>query len=176
MKEIPLYSLVIFPSPEQSYLIKCYKQLLKNSIGWFGSCNSEAHITIINFKDENTLSFFLEHVKEFCKTTHSQKVIFNNWSSFGEQTFYISPDLNSQLYLNNLIRNLHQYLGFKINNYNAHLTIARGLDLKKMTLAYKLFENTKINFEFNCDGIYIREFNNKTKQYSNILEKISFKQ
>ena len=174
MEHIPLFSLVIFPNSEQSTLIKSYKQSLKNHIGWFGSANAAAHITIINFENELSLQLHLDNIREFCKTVVPQKVTLNAWDSFGEKTFFISPDQNSQEYLNNLIIELHLYLGFKIKNAHAHLSIARGLDTNKMKKAYELFGNTKINLQFNCDSFYLRRFNYQTKQYSDIIEKIDF--
>ena len=174
MKHIPLYSLVIFPNPEQLALIKSYKQLLQNHIGWFGSANATAHITVINFENELSLQLHLDRIKEFCKTVVSQKVTLNAWDSFGERTFFIAPDQASQHYLDKLIIDLHQYLGFKINNAHAHLSIARGLDAEKTKKAYELFTNTPINLEFNCDSFHLRKFNEQTKQYSDILEKIDF--
>lgn len=92
MKQIPLFSLVIFPTDEQSALIKCYKQKLKANIGWFGSANAAAHITFINFNNENELILFLNQIREFCKTNTPQKVRFNTWNSFGEQIFFVTPD------------------------------------------------------------------------------------
>ena len=174
MEHIPLFSLVIFPNSEQSTLIKSYKQSLKNHIGWFGSANAAAHITIINFENELSLQLHLDNIREFCKTVVPQKVTLNAWDSFGEKTFFISPDQNSQEYLNNLIIELHLYLGFKIKNAHAHLSIARGLDTNKMKKAYELFGNTQINLQFNCDSFYLRRFNYQTKQYSDIIEKIDF--
>lgn len=174
MEHIPLFSLVIFPNSEQSTLIKSYKQSLKNHIGWFGSANAAAHITIINFENELSLQLHLDNIREFCKTVVPQKVTLNAWDSFGEKTFFISPDQNSQEYLNNLIIELHLYLGFKIKNAHAHLSIARGLDTNKMKKAYELFGNTQINLQFNCDSFYLRRFNYQTKQYSDIIEKINF--
>jgi 2'-5' RNA ligase superfamily len=171
---IPLYSLVIFPNSEQSNLIKSYKQLLKDHIDWFGSVNAAAHITVVNFENELSLQLHLDRIREFCKTTIPQKVILNSWDSFGESTFFITPDQASQEYLNNLIINLYQYLGFKLKNVHAHLSIARGLDAKKMKIAYELFGNTLINLLFNCDSFYLRRFNEQTKQYSDIVEKIDF--
>ncbi len=56
MKQIPQFSLVIFPNTEQSILVKSYKELLKSHIGWFGSANAAAHITVINFDDELSLN------------------------------------------------------------------------------------------------------------------------
>lgn len=174
MKKIPLYSLVIFPNSEQSTLIKSYKQLLKNHIKRFGSVNSMAHITVINFENELSLQLYIDRIREFCKTAIQQKVTLNSWGSFGEKTFFIKPDETSQQYLDNLIIDLHLYLGFKANNIHAHLSIARGLDAEKMKTAYELFRNTPINLQFNCDSFYLRRFNNQTQQYSDILEKIDF--
>ncbi len=173
-RPIPLYSLVIFPNSEQSTLIKSYKQLLKNQIGWFGSANASAHITVINFEDEPSLQLHLEKIREFCKTIVPQKVTLNAWNSFGENTFFISPNQTSQEYLDNLIVDLHQYLGFKVKNAHAHLSIARGLDAKKMKTAYELFRNIQINLQFNCDSFHLRRFNEQTQQYSDIIEKIDF--
>lgn len=174
MKQIPLYSLVIFPNPEQSALVKTYKQLLKNHIGWYGSANSAAHITIINFDDEFSLQLHLDNIREFCKTVIPQNVTLNRFDSFGERTFFIAPDPGSQQYLDNIIADLHQYLGFKIQNPHAHLSIARGLDAEKMKKAFELFKNIPINLEFSCDSFYLRKFNEQTKQYSDIIEKIEF--
>lgn len=132
MKQIPLFSLVIFPTTEQSTLIKSYKQWLKRHIDWFGSANAAAHITVINFDDEFALNLHLDQIRDFCKTVVSQNVILNSWDSFGERTFFIAPDKTSQQYLDNLIIDLHHYLGFKIKTANAHLSIARGLNAEKM--------------------------------------------
>lgn len=174
MKHIPQFSLVIFPSKEQSELVKSYKQLLKSQIGWFGSANAAAHITVINFDDEFSLNLHLEQIRKFCKTASAQNVILNDWDSFGERTFFITPDEKSQQYLDQLIIDLNHYLGFKVKDAHAHLSIARGLDTEKIKTAYELFNNTEINFEFRCDAFYLRKFNDQTKQYSDIIEKISF--
>nr|WP_294777231.1 2'-5' RNA ligase family protein [uncultured Flavobacterium sp.] len=174
MKTIPLYSLVIFPSLEQLELVKSYKQWLKSHIGWFGSANAAAHITVINFDDDFSFHLSIEQIRAFCKTVNQQKVRFNSWDSFGDRTFFIAPNQSSKYYLDQLILNLHHYLGFKINNAHAHLSIARGLDATKMKATKELFQNTPIDFEFNCDAIYVRKFNFQTKQYSDVIEKISF--
>ena len=173
-RHIPLFSLVIFPNTEQSALIKSYKQLLKKHVGWFGSANATAHITVINFENELSLQLHLARIREFCKSVVPQKVTLNSWDSFGESTFFISPDKASQQYLDNLIIDLHQYLGFKIKKAHAHLSIARGLDAKKMKTAYELLRNTPINLQFNCDSFHLRRFNDQTNQYSDIMEKIDF--
>lgn len=174
MPSIPLFSIVIFPNEDQIQQVKNYKQLLKSKIGWFGSANAAAHITVINFENELTLALYIEQIREYCKTVTPQNVIFNSWGTFGEKTFYIAPDEQSKLYLNTITSQLHLFLGFKMSNSNAHLTIARGLDAEKMTTAKTIFSNTEVNLEFSCDAIYIRKFNHQTQQYTDIVEKIHF--
>ena len=176
MKQIPLYSIVIFPNPEHITLIKSYKQLLKNNIGWFGSANSDAHITLINFENEFIFQLYIDQIRQFCNTIIPKKVVFNTLDSFGTNTFYFSPDKASQLYLNKIIVDLHKFLNFKINNVHAHLTIARGLNEEKMKLAFELFRTIEINLEFTCDAIYLRKFNEQTKQYFRFARKNSFHQ
>jgi hypothetical protein len=133
MKPIPLYSLVIFPTREQSDLVKFYKQLLRNLIRWFGSANAAAHITVMNFDNEAMLALHLPQVREFCKTVAvAHTVAFNAFGAFGDRTFFIAPDSTSKKYLNRLILDFHHYLGFKPSKVEAHMSIARGLDKEKM--------------------------------------------
>ena len=174
MKQIPLFSLVIFPTPEQMAVVYSHKQSLKSEIGWFGSANAAAHITVINFDDESSLNLHLNRIREFCETAPVQNVVLNHWDSFGDRTFFIAPDTPSQQYLDQLIIDLHHYLGVKVKNAHAHLSIARSLDASKMKTAYELFQDTEINIQFSCNAFHLRKFNDETKQYSDILEKISF--
>jgi len=165
---------VIFPTIEQQFLIKSIKKSLKDNIDWFGSVNSDAHITIINLENELTLGLYINQIKDFCKTIIPQKVRFNSFSSFAHHTFFISPDEKSQLYLNNIIIDIHKSIGFDIKNAHAHMTIARGLNVERMKKANEQFRATEINFEFICDSIHVRKFNEKTNQYSDIIETIYF--
>ena len=54
------------------------------------------------------------------------------------------------------------------------MTIARGLDAERMKKAYQQFSTNEINFDFICDWIVIRKFNEQTQQYSDIVEKVNF--
>lgn len=175
MKQIPEYSLVVFPNPEQSSLVKSYKELLRKHIGWFGSANATAHITIINFDDDFSLNLHLEQIRDFCNKTKPQDVILNHFDSFGDRTFFIAPNSESKLYLDQLISDLHKFIGYKTEKTHSHLSIARGLNADTMKKACELFQNTKVYLEFNCNAIHIRKFNHQTKQYSDIIERIDFK-
>lgn len=144
MKPIPLYSLVIFPTFEQQFLIKSFKKSLKDNIDWFGSVNSDAHITIINLENELTLGLYINQIKDFCKTIIPQKVRFDSLDTFSHHTFFISPDEKSQLYLNNIITDIHKSIGLDIKNAHAHLTIARGLDAERMKKVQEQFNTKKL--------------------------------
>jgi 2'-5' RNA ligase len=113
-------------------------------------------------------------LKDFCKTIIPQKVRFDSLDSFSHHTFFISPDEKSQLYLNNIIIDMHKSIGFGIKNTHAHMTIARGLDNERMKKAQEQFNTTEINLEFMCDSLHIRKFNQKRQQYSDIVEIIYF--
>lgn len=174
MKQIPLYSLVIFPTQEQIDLIHSYKQLLKKEIGWFGSANSSAHITIIQFNNEMELVLYIEQIREFCKTVIPKNLIFNKFDDFDERTFFIAPEPTTQNYLDKLIIGTHEFLGFKTEKAHAHISIARRLNPEKTKIAYNLFKNISLHFKFPCDTLSVRKFNEQTKQYSDVIEKISF--
>lgn len=169
------YSIVVFPTPEQSELVKSYKQLLKSKIGWFGSVDSAAHITLIELKNDLELSLYIDTIREFCKTLVPKEVTFNSWDKFEHAgALYIAPDSDSKFYLDTLIINLNEYLGFKIDNanVNSHMSIGRKIFGDRMETAEELFKNIEMNIKFNCDTIWIRKFNGK--QYADIVEKITF--
>ncbi|MEO5776736.1 MAG: 2'-5' RNA ligase family protein [Flavobacterium sp.] len=175
MKPTPQFSLVIFPTPEQSALINSWKQLLKNKIKWFNSADSAAHITVIQFENEMELSLYIDAVRECCKTFLSQKVTFNSLGSFENAgTFFIAPDALSKIYLDTLIIDMLKFLGFKVNanNVNSHMSIARKIYGERMITAFELFKPIDVAFQFNCDALHVRKFDGK--QYSDIIEKIPF--
>lgn len=171
-------SIVIFPPPEQLALIKSYKQLLKSHITTgYGSANALPHITIIQFKTYLEFIFYINHIREFCKTIKEQNVTLNSWGKF-ESTgaFFVAPDAVSKFYLDTLIINMHDYLSFKIDkgNANAHMSIGLKLFAEKMKIAEELFQDIQVHVQFNCDTLFVRKFNNETRQYSDIIEKNKF--
>lgn len=173
MQIIPHYSLVIFPAPEHIALVKEFKQKLRKQIGWFGSFNAKAHITVANFSDDTELSIHLPKIKSFGDNQPSGQVRFDHFDKFGDKTFFIGPDESSQTYLDSLIRNFHNHLGIKPGSIHAHISIARQLDAQKMQLAEAIFNKTEVDFSFTCDALYLRKFNEQTKQYSDIADKFS---
>lgn len=176
-KPVDEISIVLFPTPEQSSVIKTYKQLLKNNIpSGYGSANSAAHITIIQFKTHLEFVLYSDQIREFCKTLMPQDVTFDSWGKFEHAgAFYLAPDASSKSYIDSLIINMHTFLGFPIEEkqVNAHMSIGRKLFGEKMKLAKETFQDIQPNFTFNCDALYVRKFDGR--QYSEIIEKIDFR-
>lgn len=175
MVHIPEYSLVIKPPPSITDDVTALKKQLKNEIGWFGSANALAHITVFNFDADTTeLAIWEKKIEQFCETVIPKEVVFDHFDSFPPRTFYIAPDEEAAQYINVTIGNFQRFLGLK-PNVHAHMSIARGLDADKLEKAKILFENEKIDFKFVCDGFVLRKFNSQDKQYSDIVEKFEFK-
>ena len=60
------YSIVISPPEKVIYPVKDMKMLLYKNIGDYSSYNSEAHITIVNFKaDPAELNIVIRYVNDF---------------------------------------------------------------------------------------------------------------
>ncbi|WP_431242086.1 hypothetical protein ACQ9BO_19415 [Flavobacterium sp. P21] len=68
------YSVVIHPSDNGIDSVKVMKDYLKSKIGWFNSCNSVAHITICEFKiDESQLDSIKKSFLKFPTLLHLSK-------------------------------------------------------------------------------------------------------
>jgi 2'-5' RNA ligase len=176
-KEPALYSIVVFPSIEKSEEVKLLKQILRNKINWFHSCNSAAHVTIIELQTEIDYLMYIEQIRQFCNTVNPRIIKFNSFNSFKYSgAFYIAADERSKSYLDKIIIDLHNILCFQTEKLevNSHMTIARKLKPNEMEITWKLFSNIPIDLKFVCDALYVRRFNQDTKQYSDVVEKISF--
>ena len=174
-KEKPKYLLAVMPSLEISSCVNEWKQSLIKEIGRFGSDKSLAHITIMGFNtDSNQLPHWINGISTFCKNQPNHDIGFNGFASFGSHAYYIKPDNSSEKYLNNLIRNIHHHLGFKIKSIKSHMTIARELDEIRIERASKLFKNHDTDFKFLCDGFTLRKFNETNKQYSDFIAEFKF--
>ena len=50
------------------------------------------------------------------------------------------------------------------------MSIARGRNNQDMSIAKNLFQNTAVDFRFLCNALYLRRYNELTRQYSDIIE------
>lgn len=175
MIHIPEYSLVIRPPQDIIDHVAEFKKRLKDEISGFGSVNALAHITVFNFDaDATELEIWKKKIGQFCETVIPNDVTFDRFDSFPPRTFFISPDVESLRYINDVISGFQRFIGLKPKAH-AHMSIARGLDIGKLERAWALFENEKLHFEFVCDGFVLRKFNPQDKQYSDVVEKFNFK-
>lgn len=128
----------------------------------------------MNFHDDATLLAVIEKINHFTAQQIPQHVLFNHYDKSRERTFFIAPDKTSRVYLDNLIRDFHRHLDVKPGSIHVHITIAREPDGHKTKRAAATFEAIPVEFSFLCDAFYLRNFNNQTRQYSDIVRKFPF--
>lgn len=161
------YSIVIHPA-ELLGEIKRIKQGLKSLIGWYSSVNALAHFTICKFEiDESQLEKVKHEISKLIVNWKKEVIRLNSYDSFRGGAFYIKPDEESSLYL----KALFKAIAVKVKEIipdayictTPHLSIGRKLNEEQLQIAKTNFPN--YSNSFLCDGVMIREFNPKRKQY-----------
>jgi len=169
------YSVVFHPSQDGIEIIKKLKLELFNKIGWYGSCNSVAHITIGGFKaSENQLEKFIQKLSKIADTLIPIQIYLDHFDAYEEsRAFFISPNEDSKVNLKPMMKKIQETLliSSKDRSDDPHISIGRNLTLENIKIARDLF--TTINMEFLCDAIILREFDPIKKQYF-ILEIFPF--
>lgn len=161
------YSVVFYPSPEVLNAVKKMKGDLKVKIDWYNSCNSDAHITIFELSiDESQIDFVKQKLLKICNTFTPFPVNLNSFNSFPNVgAFYIAPSENSEKELQLIMAKIHNAMkGFKIEKITKpHMSIGRRLTPENLKIASDLF--TKVNLNFLCDSIVLREFDPEKRQF-----------
>ncbi|BDU26836.1 2'-5' RNA ligase family protein [Flavobacterium sp. GSB-24] len=169
------YSVVFHPSQDGIEIIKKLKLELFNKIGWYGSCNSVAHITIGGFKaSENQLEKFIQKLSKIADTLIPIQIYLDHFDAYEEsRAFFISPNEDSKVNLKPMMKKIQETLliSIKDRSDDPHISIGRNLTPENIKIARDLF--TTINMEFLCDAIILREFDPIKKQYF-ILEIFPF--
>ncbi|KRD61191.1 2'-5' RNA ligase [Flavobacterium sp. Root935] len=169
------YSVVFHPSQDGIEIIKKLKLELFNKIGWYGSCNSVAHITIGGFKaSENQLEKFIQKLSKIADTLIPIQIYLDHFDAYEEsRAFFISPNEDSKVNLKPMMKKIQETLliSSKDRSDDPHISIGRNLTPENIKIARDLF--TTINMEFLCDAIILREFDPIKKQYF-ILEIFPF--
>jgi 2'-5' RNA ligase len=167
------YSIALIPSKEIVELVDSMKKELSETIGWFNSKNSKAHITIAEFKaTEEEAEKIISKVKKIANSTKPVVVTFNSFDSFANGAFYIAPNDISETELKAIMKSVQEGVPSAkdaTKNANPHISIARRLDKQNLKIAFEIFKT--INISFNCDRVAIRVFNGK--QYD-IMESFPF--
>lgn len=120
------YSIVIHPADSILRRFKTYKDILFNKIGKFGSRNSIAHITILEFvATEKELASIINKLIKITQRECSFDAVFNK--VIYSETLFISPDKFGNEHFKSLLGRVRVRIKGEKNNSNAHLTIGRKL-------------------------------------------------
>ncbi|MBD1428023.1 MULTISPECIES: 2'-5' RNA ligase family protein [Sphingobacterium] len=137
------YSIVVHPA-ELLDEIKKIKQGLKSLIGWYSSVNALAHFTICEFwADEIQLYKVKKEVSKLVATWTIRFIILDSFDAFKGGAFYIRPDEDSSLYLQELLK----AVGTKVKEIipeaytctTPHLSIGRRLNEEQLEVAKRTF-------------------------------------
>lgn len=158
---------VVFYSKSVVEPVKKLKDFLRSKIEWYNSCNSEAHITICEFKiDESQLDSIKQKLSKISDTFTPFKVSLDHFDSFPNSgAFFIGVTKDSKNNLVPIMKKIHETLkslNLKKSD-NPHLSIGRRLTPENLKIASELF--TEIDFQFECNEIVLREFDPKVKQF-----------
>lgn len=160
------YSIAILPSEAIVALIKSMKEQLAKEVGWFHSKNAVGHITICEFKtNDTTLANIKNQLTKLCDTLEAVEVHLSEFDSFPNGAFYIALDEISKKKLIPIMKKVHKTLDALTleKSNNPHLSIARRLAPEKLKKANQLF--TTIDLCFLCESIVLREFDENIKQF-----------
>lgn len=159
-------SVIIHPSDEILEEVRLMKESLASKIGWYHSKNSLAHITINEFETpESELKNIKRKLTLISKYLKMQDVIFNDFGTFPNGAFFLSPDENSKVYLKKTMQEVHQAFGYKtiLKSSEPHISIGRKLSLEQIEIGKSLFESP--NLLFTCNRLALRLFNTERKQF-----------
>ena len=160
------YSIVIHPSPEIIASIKTMKEDLSSKIGWFNSKNSVAHITICEFKiDESQIEKFKQKLLKVCDNFIPFSVSLDHFGSYGSGAFFIGPNEDSKQNLKPIMKKTQDAL--QLSNLkkssDPHISIGRKLTPENIEIENDLV--TAIHMYFLCDTIILRELDPVKRQF-----------
>jgi hypothetical protein len=160
------YSVAIYPSDSVIGLVKSMKLGLAKEVGWFHSKNSVGHITICELKATDTeIEVIKTQLSSVCNTIKPVEVYLNEFGTYPNGAFFISPDAASKNSLKPIMKRVQESLhnlDMQISD-DPHLSIARRLTPKKLERAKRLF--ILIDVHFLCDSIVLRKFDENIKQF-----------
>ena len=170
MREV--YSIVIRPPDNDITLVKDMKMLMtSNVVDRYRSQNSEAHITMVNFKaDLSELNKVISYLESFCLSTNVKDLSFIKVDSF-PKTIYLGASTDTQEWFKILVKRFSKHfpLNKKASEFKMtttpHITIGRELKALDLIKACHLFENHKVDIAFLCESITVRKLNRSIGQY-----------
>lgn len=160
------YSVVIHPSEEIITAVKTMKEDLASEIGWFNSKNSVAHITICEFKiEESQIDKFKQKLLKVCDTFTPFQVCLDHFGSYPGGAFFIGPNADSKMNLKPIMKKTQDAMQLSnlTKSSDPHISIGRKLTPENIIIANRLF--TKIEMDFLCNTIILRELDPVKKQF-----------
>ena len=158
---------IVFYSKTLIAPVKKLKDFLRSKIKWYNSCNSEAHITICEFKiDESQLDSIKQKISKISDTFTPFLVSSDHFDSFPNSgAFFIGVDENSKNNFIPIMKKIHETLkSLKLKkSEEPHMSIGRRLTPENLKIASELF--TKIELNFLCNEVVLREFDPIVKQF-----------
>jgi 2'-5' RNA ligase len=167
------FAVAIEPQSLVFHSTRNFKQQLKSGSGWYPSVNSEPHITLVKFTNENQdLEKILNKLRWILSQLNPLDIHYRDFDTFKNQTFYIKllqhSSQNIMAYVRFIARHIKPYkFTYKCNN--PHLTIGSNLTDEQLRYASQNF--TSFIAGEHCDAFVIRRFNPERKQYD-IIESI----
>lgn len=163
------YSLVFNPSQRIIDAVKIMKDDFKSKVdkNWYNSCNSAAHITIFEFKiEESQIEKFKQKVSKICNAFTPFQVDLDHFGFYENSgAFFIAPNEDSTNNLKLIMKKTQDALkSYNIQkSTDPHMSIGRKLTPENLKIASQLF--TTIEMDFLCDNIVLREFDPVKKQF-----------
>ncbi len=159
------YSIVIHPQDSIIDLFKFFKKKLYNTIGKYGSYNSIAHITILEFDaTDEELIFIIERLKRITLKEISFDTVFDKViCSESSKAIFILPNKIGDEIFKKLLTKIRKQIKGDGNKSNAHLTIGRKLKPEQLKKSEDIFNDIK--FDFHCNQIALRRLNEDIRQF-----------
>ena len=161
------YSIIIQLNDDIIFLFKNLKELLKSKIGWYSSCNSEAHITILEFNaTPEEARYIIEKLLKIVQKQVEFNATFTKISS-SEHTActVVLPHKDYKKDFQKLFSRIRKYLNIKepYNGSEAHISIGRKLSAQQLQISQETFTDVDINF--SCNQLALRKLNEEKKQF-----------
>lgn len=168
------YTVVVSPPIPVIDAIAAMKEQLKERIGRYPSCNSQAHITFNLFTGGGeTLQKWEDYLAAFTAQCSPMSLNFNHTGTFENGAFFLAPDEASQAKLVNMMKEFHR--SAPANHFakstTPHISIGRQLSRQQLDIARELIQDVSVSFM--CKDLVIRVFNPQRGQYD-IYKRFTF--
>jgi hypothetical protein len=160
------YSLVVRPPSEGLDYVNTLKKQLFNRIGWYHSCNAEAHMSILAFQaTEVELINVIRQLRETVSYEREISLAFEGVGNYSNGAVFLKPSETCKSSLVALMKRIHGCLPIKLTERSSdpHISIGRQLNAEQVRTALEMFEDAALCFQ--CSNLVLRKFNDEVRQY-----------